>query len=286
MRCFTLNSRGYEWTPINTNIPDGADSYAFQIVDKFGQGRFIETQRGRTRPTRPRPGAKVSNSMHYAGILPEWAVEDARRAAFGGVPLDREIMDAASRGVMDHIESVILRGEPTLGFKGLINHGDVTAETAAATFAASTPQVIVDLLQAKITDVITRTNEVFGRTVKSQMAIYMPVAQAAHVTQTRYNEYSDKSIWTYVQENNSWRTYAKQGIQLHWVQELNNAGPANADRMIIGFNDSYVMEMGMSIPPRIMSAYERPYVICFPMEYKISPLWIKRPAVMRYIDGI
>ena len=228
----------------------------------------------------------VAYSLEYGGIVPQWTLEDLRRAAFTGVSLDSETVKAASEGAMDHIEQVGLLGDETVGFKGLVNHDEILTDTTPATMEASTAQELVELLNKKIGSIVEQSAEVVGRIIRKELTIYLPIAQYNRVTTLGYGDNADKTVWGYVKKNNPWTARTGQEVKLASVAELKGAGAGGSDRMLIGFKDKRIMEMAMPISPRVITTINEGFVVKAPMEYKISGLNVKRPTTMRYVDGI
>ncbi len=277
-----------EFLPIITNIPEGASSYSYRITDAVGRGRFIDHD-GTNAPSANVSLRTVPYSLEYAGIVPEWTRRDVQMAMFGGVALDTETVQAATTGAMDHIELVGLSGDAERGFKGLINQstgtGKVPRTDATATVDSMSGDEIVDFLQGEVTKIVTSSEEVFGRSIRSGLCIYLPLEQGATVANKRLTDI-DKTAWDYFAEHNLWFTYTGERPMLKLVAELDGAGASNADRMIVALKNERVMEMAMPISPRIIGTYDWGYTITTPMEYAISGLNLKRPAGVRYVDGV
>ncbi len=145
------------------------------MVDHVGLGRFIDND-GDSAPSANAGVRLVPYPLEYAGIVPEWTIEDLRRAMFTGVALDAETVTAAIRGAMDHIETVGLEGDASRRLKGLTNlattgAGKVSRSDAASAISALTPDDMVKFLQAEALKIITDTKEVFGRTLRSGLCI-------------------------------------------------------------------------------------------------------------------
>ena len=278
-----------DFVPIITNIPEGAKTYSYRVMDRVGQGRFIDND-GSNAPSANVSLTAVPYTLEYAGIVPEWTIEDVRSALFGGVALDNETVMAATTGSMDHIELVGLKGDSPRGFKGLVNQlttgsNGVNRSEAAATIDSMTGDEIVEFLQAEVTTLITSSAEVFGRSIRSGLSIYLPLEQGAIVANKRLTDI-ERTAWEYFAEHNLWYSYTGERPALKLVSELKGGGRNGSDRMIVGLKNDRVMEMAMPIPPRVIGMYDRGYTISAPMEYKISGLNLKRPTGVRYIDGI
>lgn len=278
---FRLN----EFFFMNTNIPEGATSYSFKVVDQTGKGKFI-TQRGTDAGAAGVSMENVPYNLEYGGIFAKWSIDELRNGVFGGIALDTETIDAAVKGAMDHIEEVGISGDVAKGLTGLINNPDIPADTTASTIAAKTADDLVTFLQGEISALIATTNEVIGRNLREGMTIYLPTIQFGDVSNRKLSTQADKSVWQYVSENNQFTQMTGNKVQLRSVIELVDAGAAVTDRMITGMNTPKVMEMGAPIMPRTLTSQNQGFEVHVPVEYKISGLNVKRPTALSYTDGV
>ena len=156
------------------------------------------------------------------------------------------------------------------------------------TFSATnmTADEMVSYVQTNVSLIIATTKEVFGRTIRNGLTLYVPIAQEALLGDTKLATDASKTVWEYVKVNNQWTRRTGQELKMIAVAELAGAGAGATDRSLFGFNDDRVMEMAMPISPRIVRMLETHYGVDAPMEYKISPLNVKRGSAMLYIDSI
>lgn len=286
---FYTQDRTAEMVPIISNIPEGAATYAYRVIDRAGRGRFIEFD-GSTAPSANVSVRLVPYGLEYAGIVPEWTMEDLRRAMFTGVPLDGETMDAAARGAKDHIEEIAFKGDANRNFVGLTNlptTGDraVNHSNSTATIDSMTGDDLVIFLQKQVTKLVEDTAEVFGRTIVGDMCIYLPISQATKVTNHRLTDIN-MSVWSYFENHNTWYSYTKRKPMLKWLSELKGAGTSNSDRMIIALKDTKIMELAIPFYPRVLTTINKGFTVCAPMEYKMSGLNVKRPSSIYYTDRV
>ncbi len=290
-----------EFIPLITDVPEGAATYAYRVVDRAGLGQFIDND-GSSAPSANVGVRLVPYGLEYAGIIPEWTMEDLRRAMLAGVPLDTETVEAGMQGALDHIEMIGLLGDKDRKLQGLTNlktsgAGAVTLYNSASSETdlrpvdfsadATEPEDIRTFVTNAINRVITATAEVFGRTIRSGLTIYLPIDQFNTITSDPIGDNADRSIWQYIQLHNAWTEYTGERPMLKAVQELKDAGAGNnVDRMVVTVNDRRVMEMAIPIYPRILTTINKGYTVCSPMEYKISGLNVKRPTAIFYFDGI
>lgn len=271
--------------PIVTNIPEGARTYSYKVINKYGLGKFIDNT-GRDANRSSASLQNVPYNLQYGGIIPSWTLEDIRAAAFAGVALDTETIKAGTEGCLDHIEIVGLEGDTTFGFTGLINNTDIPSAASAKTIANMTADEMVAFVQTNVAALISQTAEVFSRVIKTGMTLYLPLAQETLIGDTKLADDASKTVWEYVKVNNQWTRRTGQELKMETVAELSGAGAGSTDRALFGFNHDRVMEMAMPIQPRVIRTIEHHYGVDAPMEYKVSGLNVKRPTAMKYIDSI
>ena len=97
----------------------------------------------------------------------------------------------------------------------------------------------------------------------------------------------ERSVMRAVREDNPWTERTGSQVMFRSVSELDGAAATTGrDRMITAVKDDRVFEMGVSIMPRVIEVMSKGRYICAPVEYKFSPLFWKRPSVVRYRDDI
>ena len=285
---FYSDFRLYEYFPFVTDIPEGASSYSYRITDSQGTGQFIENY-GTDAPTASISAQKVNYNINRGGIKAVWSDEDVRKAIFGGIPLDTDTIKAATTGCMEHIEKVGLgtdTGQTKDRFEGLLTLSNVTDTIATNPLDTLTPDEAIAVLQQYLANIIDSTNEIFGRKIRTPLAIYCSLQFAAYV-QTARSSYSNQTIWEFLETRNLWTSYTGQPLKLIKVAEMTTAGEGGSQRILFGYPESTeVWEMGMSISPRVTFINRMDYYYTAPMEYKISGLNVKRPGGLLYVDQI
>ena len=275
-----------EWFPIITNIPEGARSYSYRVINKYGQGKFIDNA-GKTANSATVSLQNVPYSLEYGGIIPSWTLEDLRNAAFAGISLDNETVKAGTEGCMNHIEDIGITGDSARSFTGLINNADVNINAVSETITSMTADENVAWVQSIVSAMIASTEEIFGRTIKTGLTLYLPVSQAGRLLTLKLATDASKSVWDYVKTANLWTHYTGQELKLAIVSELLDAAANGTDdRGILTFNNDRVMEMAMPIMPRATGTIQVAFGVEAPMEYKISGLNVKRPLAMEYYDAV
>ena len=272
--------------PIITNVPAGARSYSYRVLNKYGEGKFIDNG-GKNANSATVSMQNVPYALEHGGIILNWTLEDLRNAAFAGIALETETIKAGTEGCLNHIEDVGISGDAARGMTGLINHASVTINTVTTTIAGMTADECTEWVQGIVAAMIEDTKEIFGRTVKTGMTLYLPVAQAGRLLTLKLASDASKSVWDYAKTANLWTYMTGAELKLAVVSELkDSAANGTDDRGILTFNNDKVMEMAMPISPQTTGTINVAFGVEVPMEYKISGLNVKRPGAMAYYDDV
>ena len=282
------------YVPFEEDIPEGAETFAYEVTDETGIARFIEYG-GRDAQTARIDVQKVPYNLYLGGEDAAWTRQDMRGAMMAGIPLSTKTIDAAMRACMRHIEIVALQGDPVSGGGGIagfaITGDDAVEQRSLSTkFTADTADNIVEELQTEVDDMVIDTDEVIGGTIGyedgAEFCILLPHTEESFVRNTAYGDNRDHSIWSYFEKNNKWYSMTGKMPILKPLIEGAGAGASSTDRGIFYVKDSRIMEMGMSLSPRPVAVIEERHQYVVPFEYRISALNLKRPFGVRYVDNV
>ena len=186
------------------------------------------------------------------------------------------------------VDRNVYRGFTKVGSTGLCNNPNITRVSAAQGAASSTrwAQKTADEILADINSAISavwRQNDCASDALPNHILI--PVDQFGQLVSRKVSDDSERSILTYVLENNLTR---QQGGNLtispcKWCAE---AGSSNADRMVVYMNQADRVCFNLTQPLRRMEAeianlrFKIPYVAQF------SEVRFLYPSTVRYMDGI
>ena len=213
-----------------------------------------------------------------------------RNAAFAGFPLSMESMQAATRGMLNQMERVGLTGDTERSYRGLVNlttgTGNVRLTTRASTFKAGTAEAMRDDINEYIGDLIENTEEVFGRTIRQGLCFMLPVEQFNYLHSKRVGDNLDRTIYESLTQANPWTARTGNPVNFQSLIELKDAAANGTDdRAIVVVKDPRVYEMGVSIMPRVITVRDMGRVMQAQLEAKFSPLFVKRPSTIHYIDN-
>ena len=305
-----VENRHMEYLPMIT-IPEGAETYRYRVLDKVGLAVYLEEE-ATTPPDATVSIKTVPYNIYYGGVQGTWTRRALAKSVYGGIALDDETIRAATKSAIDRIELTLFKGENTIGETATGEYGFTNLPAAAnaaisgtsvrivstsadklISTASNTNDEILDAMNGWLTGFIKDTNTIIGNQISGGLTFYFPTEAYNSVTTRRLRD-TERSIWEYFQQNNTWRQRTGEEIMLREMIELNGdstnptASTTNrTERAIIALNNTDIMEWAMSVPPRVIEvAPADGYTIRAPMEFAHSGLQVKRSAGIRYIDGV
>ena len=291
---YTAN-RLNSFVAVNTEVAEGAQSYGVRVVDIVGEMDRVSS------PGYDAPTATVSRSigtaeLHYYGVDFEYSLQDLRQAVYQGIPLQSEDMRAVMAVSVDTMERVAFTGGK-YGGTGLFNHkisgsGAVVRTTADQTFTEMGPVEIRNTINGELSNVITRSREVVGRTpmLTSGMTIYLPGPEYDLLTTRYIGDNAERTLMRSIKEQNVWTEFTGQPLMIERVIELESivatAVNGSKSRMVTALKNTNVAEMAIAIQPRLIRLLDQGRVIKGQVEARFGEVWVKRPDTIRYLDGI
>lgn len=216
---------------------------------------------------------------------------DMMRAQVTGRSLDKLLSDGVRLCYDKHMDANVYVGMSNYGSSGLVNNANVTASTVAydstntyTDWAHKTPQEILN-------DINTAINDVWAAAGYDLRAmpnhIILPHEQFNYIATQPVSALSEKSILTYLQENN---VAAKNNVDLviAGVPWCKGAGTGSSDRMVvyvhhedfIAVEELAPLSRVMTSPSPADQAYDSLYMA------NLSEVEFFYTQTIRYYDGI
>ena len=274
---------------IDNSVAAGAQTWGVRVRDRTGRARRV------TAPAYDAPMAGSSQTLdtipvHYYGLDAAWSIDELRGAMMGDFALDTENIEAAVMGTLEHMEDVGLTGAQ-YDDTGLLNQptsgtGAVTLVTQASnmTFNDLDAVGIRNLINGRVSNIISVSKETLGRNVTTGMSVYLPGEQYDTLTTRYIGDNAEKTLMRSILEDNPWSHFTRTTVggtgsplMIHRVIELEGAGGSSTDRMIVALKHKRVAEMGVAIPPRLLTIKDEGRVMRAMVEAKFTPLFVKRP---------
>lgn len=215
---------------------------------------------------------------------------DMMRATITGRSLDKMLSDGVRMVYDKHMDANVYVGLSQYGSSGLVNNPNITAATAATgagggtTWVSKTPQEILK----DINDAINAVWAAAGYDLRAMPNhIILPHEQFNYIATQPVSSLSEKSILTYLQENN---VAAKNNVDLviAGVPWCKQAGTGSSDRMVvyvhhedfIAVEELAPLSRVMTSPSTEAQAYDSLYMA------NLSEVEFFYTQTVRYIDGI
>jgi hypothetical protein len=216
---------------------------------------------------------------------------DMMRSQVTGRSLDKLLSDGVRLVYDKHMDENVYKGLSDYGSSGLVNNPNVTAAQAALNaggtardWAHKTPAEILK----DINDAINAVWEAAGYDLRAMPNhVLLPHEQFNYIATQPVSALSEKSILTYLQENN---VAAKNNVTLVicGVPWCKGAGTSSSDRMVVYVHDEqFIAVEELSPLSRVMTspnpadqAYDSLYMA------NLSEVEFFYTQTVRYIDGI
>lgn len=215
---------------------------------------------------------------------------DMMRSQITGRSLDKMLSDGVRLVYDKHMDENVYKGLSQYGSYGLVNNPNITSATADAgvsTYTQWTKKTPQEILK-DINDAINAVWSAGGYDMRAMPNhIILPHEQFNYIATQPVSSLSEKSILTYLQENN---VAGKNGVELiiAGVPWCKGAGTGSSDRMVVYVHhEDFVAVEELAPLSRVMTspsteaqAYDSLYMA------NLSEVEFFYTQTVRYVDGI
>lgn len=268
--------------PVDTGAADFASSVTYYSSDRYGQADWINGNSDDI----PKAGtnrAKHETPVYTAGIGYGWGWEEIGKAMMLGVNLPGEDAAAAFRASEEMIDRVVLSGDATKNFTGLLNNPLVSVNAApTGNWTAATSAQIVADMNAALLNVFNGTN-----TVAIADRLLLPWSKFFLIAERQMSAGSDTTILTYFLANNVYTVQTGRPLMIRGLRGLDTAGTSGTPRMIAYRYSPEVLKFHMPMPHRFLPVWQSgPLRFDVPGVLRMGGLDIRLPKEVTYVDGI
>lgn len=262
-----------ELIPIDTSANPFALSVTHFSQDSVGRAKFINGK-GDDIPLVNIRGTKFEQTVAMAGVGYSFSLEEIGAAQMLGRNLSSDGADAARMAYEQFVDEVAFNGDTTLGIEGFYSMTGVTSAAAGATFAASTPDGILNIIN-------TNLNAIYAGTLGIEMAdtIILPLAEFGRLASTRLGDGSDTTILDFIKRANVYTVQTGQPLAIYGDRRLTT-------KMVVYRRDPGVLKMHMPMPLRFIAPQFVNLEIKVLGMFRFAPVSIRRPGAVRYVTGI
>lgn len=278
--------------PVDFSAPEWTKTVTYYSSDRIGKADWFAAN------ARDVPRADVSRAKHETGVEMAaigygYNIEELSQAQKAGVPLTSEKAEAARESYEQFVDDVALLGDSDKNFFGLIDYPGVTAVLAAATGdqnGAVNSTLWVNKTPDQIAlDINNALTAIWINTKQTGMAnvILLPVEAYSYIVTTRLDPQGTTTIFDWVMKTNIYTTTTRQPLEIRSMRGLSDAGAGDTGRMIVYRRDPKVLKMHIPMRHRFIDPMRTgPLIYEVPGIFRLGGVDVKRPAYMRYVDGI
>jgi hypothetical protein len=280
--------------PVTTDGWEWAKSVTFTSMNSVGRAQWFHSQ-ARDVPVTDVTLDQFETRIEMAAIGYRYGIEEVQTALRLGVGIDNEKAMAAKRAYEEFVDDVVLRGNTTKGWAGLINQvSDVTTIDAAdvgnqnggtnsSYWEHKTPAQVMDDFNIALTNV-------YQESLQVEMAdtVLLPLTEMTRLAQMQMPNLPT-TVLEWVQRHNMYTLQTNRPLNIKAVRGLESADDAGGGRMVVYRNDPGVLKFHLPMPHRFLPVQpENPVGLVFlvPGIFRLGGLEIRRPKAMRYVDGI
>lgn len=274
--------------PVDSTGPDWIKSITFFSMDWVGQADWFHHMSTDMRLA-DISRQKFEQGVEMAAIGYRYTLEEVGQSMMMGMPLTTERASAALRAYEDFVERIAISGDTVKNWQGLINNTGVTradvpdsAGPGGTDWASKTPDEIVTDINTALSGIYVGTN-----TVEMANTVLLPIAQFNYIANTRMNVALDMTILQWIQQYNVYTATTGQPLLIRAIRALDNAGNTGTDRMVVYNRSPDVVKIHIPMPHRFMPVWQTgPLTFDVPGIFRLGGTEIRRPAAVRYSDGI
>ena len=258
--------------PIDTSANPFALSVTHFSQDSVGKAKFINGK-GDDIPLVNIKGTKFEQTINMAGVGYSFSLEEIGAAQMMGSNLSADGADAARMAYEQFVDEVAFNGDAALGVEGFYAMTGVTSIAAGATFAASTPDAILAIVNTALVAIETTS---LG--VEIANTIILPLAVAG-IMERRLGDGSDVTILDFIARANRYTRRTGQPLTIEFDHRLTT-------KMVVYRRDPQVVKMHMPMPLRFIPPQFVNLEVKVLGMFRFAPVNIRRPGAVRYVTGV
>lgn len=264
--------------PIDTSIPEWADTYTYTVYDMAGMGAFINSN-SMDIPSVSMGAKTITVKMYDGAVQSDYSLGELRSTSHLGMPISTQGLKASHKAFLTHAQSVAFHGDQSIGAKGLFDNENIQTGSIPADLLSLTGTEIVAHLNSAIKDIYLSAKGVFNPNM-----LLLPSSLWAEIVSRRMDSGTDTTIFEYLKKNNAYTAATEQPLNIKPIPHLEGAGIAGKGRIMAYELDPENLDMKLPIPWRPLAPQLDGVKIKVPAEYKFSAVNFKQPVAAAYRD--
>jgi hypothetical protein len=277
--------RARRFIPLDTSVPPGAETVAYQQWDEFGMAKILSNY-AEDLPLVTALAEKFFQGIESLGQAYDYSIQDLARSAMSGSQLETRKATAARKFIERRIDDIAAVGYPAAKMKGFVNHPNVAIASATSDGTSArwvggrtlpkAPEDIKKDMADSQTTIWVDTKQTF-----EPDTIVLPPTEFAHIANTDNRDNSDKSILNSFMDRNLSITNVDYW---HKLAEADAAG--TGPRMVTYKRSSEVLELVIPREFEQLPPQARMLSFVVPCHARCGGVVVRYPVAMLYTDGI
>lgn len=277
-----------EIIPVDTSASAWAKSVTFFSNNKVGRAGWFSA-RGTDMHFADAERAKFEVGIEMADIGYEYDLEELGQAMLiPGMNLSADRAMAARRAFEEFVDGVVISGDASKNFDGILNYPGITVVDAPNNAGATSTYFSAKTEDEVLTDFNTILTGVFTSTLTVEMAdtVLVPYGVLTSLA-TRRLPNTDVALLQFLMQNNAYTFMTGKPLTIRGLRGLGNGATDNSGRMVAYRRDPQVVKFHMPMPHRFLPPMQTgPLVFAVPGIFRIGGLEVRRPGAFRYMDKI
>jgi hypothetical protein len=273
--------------PINTNVPEWADSWDYISYDAVTVGKFIGSSADDL-PNVAIAANKTSVPIGYAGNSYDYSLDELRKSQQMRIPLDTTKAQAAFRGSQEHVQRVAYFGDAARQMTGLFNNTNVQLDSSTINWATDTGANIVQDMNSLLVKVWVNSANVHVPNV-----LVLDSVRYAQISSKRMDTGTDTTVLQFFLLNNLYTQLTGNALRVVPRLQLTAANLAaggvsngSKDRMMAYELNDENLGMVMPISWRALAPQMKGLNVFVPAEYKCSGVEVRYLFSAAYRDSL
>lgn len=272
-----------ELVPVDTSAHPFAKTVTYFSADMYGQAKWINGNSDDV-PIAGSERAKHETSVYTAGIGYAYGWEEIGQAQMLGVNLPAEDATAARRAYEEMVDNVALRGDAAKGFNGLFNNPLITPTNAPNGDWGGTGNTFGQVIE----------DFNYGIRLSWSDTKFISIADTVLLPHEKLDwlntvvlDGTTMTLLSFLRANNTYTNQTGRPLTIRGVRGLETAGVGGTQRMVAYRRNPQVLKMHIPMPHRFLQPFSPgPLRVEVPGVFRLGGLDIRRPAEVKYIDGI
>ncbi|MGH9930722.1 MAG: DUF2184 domain-containing protein [Pyrinomonadaceae bacterium] len=276
-----------ELVPVDTSVPEYADSWDYISYDGVTLGKFIGSSADDL-PNVSLNATKTSVPIGYAGNQYTYSLDELRKSQQMRIPLDATYGKLAFRGSQEHAQKLAYFGDASRGMTGLFNNANLAVDSSVVNWATATGAEIVQDMNSLLVKVwINSAN------VHMPNTLVLDSARFAQISGKRMDTGTDTTVLEFFLRNNICTSSGYGPLRVVPRLQLaaatlaaNGVSNGGKDRMMAYELNSENLGMVNPIPWRPLAPQLDGLKVAVSCEWKISGCEFRFPFSGAYRDSL